>query len=70
MIRTIFRVIQWIGNVIVSRVLISGLSVLPLCLCGECGLRFVHHRDTENAKVAQRISQIRTPLLVPADVNS
>jgi hypothetical protein len=30
------------------------LSVQPLCLCSECGLRIGNHRDTEDTEVAQR----------------
>src|SRR5689334_20024854 len=32
----------------------------PLCLCGCCIGRFLNHRDTEDAEVAQRRSAIGT----------
>jgi hypothetical protein len=44
-------------------VLISSLSVRPLCslrLCGESTLSHIHHRVTEDAEDAQSVNQFRT----------
>ena len=36
----------------------SELSLCTRCLCGECYARYLHHRDTERTKFAQRIVHV------------